>query len=285
MATQKIEGTFYIDGLLEGPIYSQEDENNINRIVRVSQKRGLVLIAAFDGGRFSILADSGNVQVNKLNNSVDNIVVQFLDDLIGNYSPDDYTQIMSTLRSIEYIEGYEIQTLYGIKHDGTVSVNQRTVEADTVKPAQPLSWQYKIKIAVIFLIILSVVFGISSFFVPYRDMARRFIAKAKPFKKENLKIDTQVFSNYFSIDAVEIDVIENVITIACKTSDNYPDTDEKINKLWKSSENSISQSLAVEALNRNSLRCLFFDFDGKYMGQVNCYMDLYHLKEVSEKLK
>lgn len=273
MANRKIEGTFQLDGLLEGPVFSQDDENIISDFVKQAGGAGLKFHAAVDGGRFSLLADTQPVEIRSGGDSADVRVVKCLNELLNNYSPEECMQLMSTLRSVEYIPGHEIQTLYGIKPDGTASVEQRTVRAETIRPAQPPDWRYKLRLAAILAVVLCAAIGVSAFFVPYRDIAGRLIRKARPFKIQDLKIDAGHYEQFFNVDVVELDRGEGIIRIVCKTSADYPDTDAELNELWKSSRDSLSQRLAVEALARNCVRCEFYDRDGSFKGQKVCYMN------------
>jgi hypothetical protein len=272
VAERKVEGTFQLDGLLEGPVFSTDDENIINAFVKQAGGAGLKFHAAIDRARFSLLADTEPVEIRPGRESADARVVKCLNELLKNYSPEECMQLMSTLRSIEYIPGHEIQTLYGIKPDRTVAVEQRTVRADTIRPAAPPDWRYKLKLAAVLAVVLCAAIGVSAFFVPYRDIARRLIDNARPFKIQNLKIDAGPYAQFFQVEVVELDRAEGTIRIVCKASQTYPATEEELNELWKSSADSVSKRLAVEALMRNCLRCEFFDRDGDFRGQQVCYM-------------
>ena len=272
MDSRRIEGTFYLDGLLEGPLFSADDENIINAFVKQAKAAGLSFHAALDAGRFSLLADTQPVQIRPGGESADVRVVRCLNEFLKNYSPEECMKLMSTLRSVEYIPGHEVQTLYGIKPDGTAAVEQRTVRADTISPAQPPNWRYKLKLAVVLAVVLCAAIGVSSFFVPYRDIARRLIEQARPFKIQDLKVDAGDYAEFFSVEAMELDRCDEIIRILCKASQKYPATEDELNKLWKSSADSVSQRLAVEALKRNYVRCEFFDRDGDFRGQQLCYM-------------
>jgi hypothetical protein len=272
MVSRKIEGTFQLDGLLEGPVFSADDENIISDFVKEAMGAGLKFHAAVDGGRFSLLADTEPVEIRPGGESADVRLVKCLNALLNSYSLEESIQLMSTLRSVEYIPGHEIQTLYGIKPDGTVAVNQRTVRADTIRPAQPLEWRHKLKLIFLLGVILCAAAGVSVFFVPYRDIAKRVIAKARPFKIQHLKIDAGPYGQFFEVEAVELDMDEDIIRIVCKVSESYPTTEDALNELWKSSADSVSQRLVVEALTRNCVRCEFFDRDGNFRGQQVCYM-------------
>jgi len=280
MANLKIEGTFHLDGLLEGPFFPDDDTDIISAFVKQASNAGLKFHTAIEGGRFSLLADTESVEIRSGEESAHVRMVKCLNELLSNYSSEECMKMMSTLRSVEYIPEYEIQTLYGIRPDGTVATEQRTVRANTIRPAQPPNWRDKLKLIVILVVVLCAAIGVSAFFVPYRDIAKRLIDKAKPFKIQNLKIDTDSYGQFFQVEQVELDRGEGIIRIVCKTLERYPATEDELNKLWKSSEDLLSQRLAVEALMRNYVRCEFFDRDGDFRGQQLCYIHwVEHKKE------
>jgi hypothetical protein len=272
MAKAKIEGTFQVDGLLEGPLFSADDENIISAFVKQARCAGLKFDAAVDGGRFSLLPDTEPVEVGPGQESADVRIVKCLTELLKKYSPAECVKLMSTLRSAEYIAGHEIQTLYGIKPDGTVQVEQRTVRAETARPAAP-DWRHKLRLGGILAVVLCAAIGVSAFFVPYRDIAKRVIENARPFKTEDLKIDAAAYEQFFQVEAVELSRRDGVIRIVCKASPEYPATEAELNELWESSRDSLYLRLAVEALARNCVRCEFYDRDGNFRGQQSCNMD------------
>lgn len=272
MDSGRIEGTFYLDGLLEGPLFSADDENLISAFVKQAKAAGLKFHAAVDAGRFSLLADTQPVEIRPGGESADARVVKCLNDFLKDYSPEECMKLMSTLRSVEYIPGHEIQTIYGIKPDATAAVEQRTVRADTIAPAQPIDWRCRLRLIAVVAVILCAAIGVSSFFVPYRDMARRLIEKARPFKIEDLKVDAGAYGEFFRVEVMELDRGNGTIRILCTASETYPATEDALNELWKSSGDSLSRRLAVEAVMRNCVRCEFFDRDGDFRGQQLCYM-------------
>ena len=272
MASVKTEGTFRLEGLLEGPILSSDDEEIINNLIKQAHEEGLIFHAAINNGRFSLLADTEPVNIKPTDKSPDLRVIKYLKDFLGNYSPRECINLMSTLRSVEYIPGNEIQTIYCIKPDCTVSAEQRIVRAETISPAQPIELKQTIKFAIPLILALCAGIGISAFFIPYRDIAKNIISDFTPFDVNNVTIDTENFSKFFQVETIEADETKEIIQIIFKVSESYPDTEQKLNYLWNSPEISLSQKLALEALARNNISCIFYDSDGKFSGQMNCYM-------------
>lgn len=272
MANPKIEGTFRLDGLLEGPIFSVDDEDIINSFVKDAKKAGLKFHAAINTGRFSLLADTESINIQPGGEPADARVVKCIGEFLKNYSPEECRQLMSTLRSVEYIPGHEIQTIYYIKPDCTVAVEQRTVKADTIAPMKPIELRQAIKPIIIFAVILCAGIGISAFFVPYSDLAKRLINKVMPFDTHKLIINVGPYMQFFQVESAEANKSKGIILITCKVSQSYPNTEQKLNELWKSSGESITKRLTIEALMRNNVRCVSFDSEGNFLGQRICYM-------------
>ena len=272
MTAQKIEGTFFLDGLLEGPIFSPDDEAFIQRLIEQARSIGLKLHLAMDTGRFSVLADKQIVKLPSPQVSADSIAKEMLEELVGNYSPEECAQLMSTLRSVEYLPHQEKQTLYAIVPDGTISVQHRTIQADTVPPVPPLDMRTRLKYLGIVAGIMIVLFAISTLFVPYRSLYRKVVHNLKPFPVENVQTDATVYQNYFQIEAMEIEKgkDKDIIRISCKIKPEFPDTKEKINQAWNTSHDSFENRLALEALARKNIRCELFGSENKYLKQYTC---------------
>ena len=270
MTAQKIEGTFFLDGLLEGPIFSPDDEAFIQRLIEQARSIGLKLHLAMDTGRFSVLADKQIVKLPSPQVSADSIAKEMLEELVGNYSPEECAQLMSTLRSVEYLPHQEKQTLYAIVPDGTISVQHRTIQADTVPPVPPLDMRTRLKYLGIVAGIMIVLFAISTLFVPYRSLYRKVVHNLKPFQVQNVQTDATVYQNYFQIEAMEIEKGKDLIRIRCKIKPDFPDTKEKLNQAWNTAHDSIENRLALEALARKNIRCELYGSENKYLKLHTC---------------
>ncbi len=272
MANVKIEGTFYMEGLLEGPLLSDDDAEIINAFVKQTEKAGLKFHAAINTGRFSLLANTEPLNAKSTGESADALIVKYLGEFLKNYSPKECVQLMSTLRSVEYIPGNEIQTIYCIKPDCTVAAEQRIVRTDTVSPAKPADLKHTIKIILPLIIVLCAGIGISAFFIPYRDIAQRIINDLAPFDPNNVTIDNELYKQFFRVEVLEADKNNGIIQIICMVSESFPKTEQELNNLWNSSNDSLSQKLVTETLARNCIRCVFYDSEGQFLGQKICYM-------------
>jgi len=276
----KIEGTFYLDGLLEGPVFAEGDEAFIREFVREAKRWGVKFHLSIDGGRFSLLGDTEPAELPVGASSVDAVLKDGLNQLLKNYSAEECGRLMSTLRSVEYVEGYEIQTLYGIHPRGEATVEQRRVGAATIKPAEPPDMRERMKQLGVLAAIFGVIFGISAFFIPYREIASRFWANARPFSLEEVEVQSDAgFSRFFEVEGLVHDKKTKSLHIVCKCLDGYPAGVESMNELWQAAADSLGDRLAIEALARGHLRVEVFDRQGLYAGQFDGRMHRSQEKE------
>ncbi len=263
MDKPKVEGTFIIDGLLEGRLFSEEDVSYIETFVREAKKDGLFFHLAVNGNRFSILPEQGVVKLSPNRISAEEIVCEHLNRLLEHFTATESSQWMSTLRTIEYASGFEKQSLYGIGYDGKVQPVNRAVAADTVASAKPLSFREKLRITAISLAVLLVLFGISLFFVPYKRLAARIIENIMPYNTRQLVIETGPFSDYFILKQVEIDSEKGFI-ITFQALEKFPRTEQQLDNLWQTSKQDISNRLAIETLARRHLYCELYKKNGEF---------------------
>ena len=270
MAVDKLEGTFRLDGLIEGPVFSDDDEQMIRQFLSDARKNGITFHLSIDGGRFSILPDTEPIKLPSAAVSADSIISACVDNWLRNYSPPECNRLMSTLRSVEYLPDREKQTLYGIGPAGKVTVEQRTVDADTIAPAPPPDRKAILKTAALTLFALCVIIAISAIFVPYRDIFGRFWRSVRPYHAEELKFDTHVYADFFNVDKAEFDKETQLIKITCTTLKDFPKTDEQLNEAWKKAEDSLPARLALESLARGYVHSEYFDSKNKFITHRNC---------------
>ncbi|MCY2927235.1 MAG: hypothetical protein NT031_17740, partial [Planctomycetota bacterium] len=139
--TGRLEGTFALDGLVEGALGGAGEEFR---------------------GRLQAWADAA--RAGGLN---------LLFDLLKIFPLAQRRNIFSTLRSTEYRPGEEVQTIYAVAPDGSVQMHQRTVSARTEAPPEPLTLKQKLRLGAVGLAVAMGVFGLSSLFVDYGQLVRR----------------------------------------------------------------------------------------------------------------
>jgi len=270
--THKIEGTFYLDGLLEGRLFSEEDERHIRRFVNETQEDGLHFFSKIGRDHFSLLPKQQSCSRKTFDVPVDSLLRKHLGTLFRNCSPEKSMTYMSTLRSVEYIEGYEKHVVYGIDAQGDVVIEKRTVPADTIPPEKGLSTKQKVQLAALALVIVLLAFLISSFFVPYKKIVLSTIESMMPYDLEKLEVSGQSYSDYFILKEAVVNTKEQAIVLIFKTTSQFPVTSEQLNNAWLSASDDMKNRLVLEAIARKRFPCMLFDKEGKCYSQYTARM-------------
>jgi len=261
MTKPKVEGTFTIDGLLEGVIIAEEDYSHIQNFVTQAKKHNIIFYPSVDGSRFSLLPEQHPVKLPPDAVSAEMILCDLLNQLMANFTAAECSQWSSTLRSTEYDTGYEKQTLYGIGNDCKIQPITRSVKANTIAPARPLNPSEKAKIAVFSTIAILIIFGISLFFVPYKKLANRVVENVRPYKLEELEIQMPLFDEYFEITGRQVKSGKLILT--CKPLPKFPRTYEQMNELWMIPDQNMASKLSIETLARKHLFCELYNKDAE----------------------
>lgn len=264
---QKIEGTYHLDGLLEGRLFSDKDEQTIRQFINDTKKEGLEFYLKMEQGSFSILPSQKVRALTNREMPVDSILKRLLEKFVSHYAPEENSQFMSTLRSVEYVKGFEKQVLYGIDGRGAVVVEKRMVPAETTPPQVELTLKQKIHFFGIVSSIVLVMFLISAIFVPYKQIAFSIIDSIKPYNLDKLTVSGQAYSDYFYLKEATINSKDQTLTLVFETTPSFPLTKEQLNGDWLLAEKEMEKRLVLEAISRQAVRCLLFDKEGKYTGQ------------------
>ena len=104
--SEKIEGTFVLDGLIEGSLYGMGDAREMLREwVESAAADGVRLNMQFDGDTFSLLADTRPVAVARFGGAPSGAIRELLGGLLRIFPPSERAHVFSTLRSTEYRPG------------------------------------------------------------------------------------------------------------------------------------------------------------------------------------
>ena len=138
--SDKVEGTFVLDGLLEGVTPEHANaEDRLREWAATAAFLKLPFSIEFDANRFSILADDNPIPLSRLGPNPADTVTGLIDELLELFPDDDRRHLLSTIRSVEYGKGVAVQTLYAVGPDGKTQTRARTVEAATEAASPRLS--------------------------------------------------------------------------------------------------------------------------------------------------
>ncbi len=264
--TDKTEGTIVLDGLLEGNLPAAHDGADAMRAwIRSVHTMGLLFSLEVDGDRFSLLADPRAVSVDRLSTEPHERIAAVLDELLENFSPDERRGLLSTLRSMEYRPGVEVQTVYAIGADGAIDPRTRSVDAKTVKPPEPMSPRERVKLALMGLGVAAVLFGISAIFVDYGSLFDTVVDRIMPFDADSVAVETGSFGEYFTVDKQQAKRGGKVLILTLKRGKAFPVDDAALQKLQDAAGESVSARMTLDALARGYVRCECFDKKGKFL--------------------
>lgn len=264
---EKIEGAISLDGLLEGRIAGDSfTADDLQRWAQRAAERHLHFSVETEGNSFSVLGDRRSVDAADLGDDPARAVADALDELLDEMPPPTRTGAMSTLRSVEYRKGEEVQTLYVIV-GGRTDVRQRTVEAKTTAPVGPLTRKKKVRMALAGLAVALLVFLASSIFVDYRAMYTRIVDAVVPVSADELVVEAGPFGESFSVAKKEVASVSGggrSLVLTLKRGKAFPMTAEQTQQLYDDAKD-LPSRLGAESLARGYVRCEYFDKKGKFL--------------------
>ena len=262
----KTAGTYFMDGMLQGRVPdSHHFEERVNRWLALHREGGLKFDFAIEGGRFSVLADDTLGQAKDfLPDGIQKHLARCLQELLELVPPQDHMQIMSTLRSVEYRPGTEVQTLYGIVPPGRIEVTERSVKTDTASPPRELTLAGKFKLGSIGLAAALVIVLGSSLFVDWKSWFSQRADALRPVKVEAITLDAKALSEFIALEKKAIDKRRGGLVLAAKRG---PGWDAAITSTQPVAS-SWDQFFAVASIKKGYLRCEMFDAEGSFFASA-----------------
>ena len=266
--SERVEGTLILDGLIEGKLPDLPDARRILRDwVAAAGSLKLHFHLEIDGDRFNLLADSDPIAVDELGPEPAEVIRGALADLLKVFPSPRTAGVLSTLRSVEYDRGQEVQTLYAVGAGGKVETHERVVEAETTRPEAPMTRRQKLRLAAIGVGVALLVLLVSSLFVDYRGIISSLFEQITAVDAEKLRIETGGFEKYFAIEKREVKGgRERRLLLTVKRTDAFPRTAADCEKLLETEGKTLAGRLTVEALARGYLRYEHFDKEGEFIG-------------------
>jgi len=281
--SEKIEGTFYLDGLIEGRMPdAPETADRLEEWVRFAAGVKLKFSLEIDGGSFNILADNTPLAVDAMEEDPAQVISQALDELLKVFPSDRRSQVLSTVRSVEFRKDAEVQTLYIVGPDGTIDTRERTLEARTKAPPQKLTGKDRLRLAGIGLVIAVLIFLVSAIFVDYGEVLGPLIKGFTPFDVKTLKVDATAFQEYFTVEKTELKPGGKAVILTLKRTKTYPLTDADFEKLL-AEKKSLRGRLTLDALARGYVRCEYFGGkDNRFLSFIPRRISHFRKKETLE---
>ncbi len=258
----KIEGTVILDGLVEGRMADiAAIEPRLREWRAFVEKAGLRFSLEIDGNSFSLLAENEAVPIAKLSGNPARIVTDALNELLKVFPVADRGGVFSTVRSVEYRKGEEVQTLYSVARDGTIRANERIVEAQTTPPAPPPGWRDKAVVVLVGLAAAVLVLWISSFFIDYRGSWRRFYNSVRPPAVATMKVEAAGFEKWLAVEGPKASQIPGAVTLRLKRLADFPRADADADNALRRAGDTVISRMALEACLRGRISVWYYDKD------------------------
>jgi hypothetical protein len=263
----RIEGTFRLDGLLEGPRpETPEQESRLHHFVNLAARRNIEFQLEVEGDTFSLLAGSTPAKLPSPGTDLTDEIRQLLVQLLSPLPAQALSRVNSSLRSIEYRKGVEVQTVYAIRPDGTVEFRQRTVETETESAPHPRSRKDQIKMVLTGIGVACLLLLVSSFFVDYGSLLNQTLRTLSPLDAAKIALDASAYQKYFSVETCALRRQGDALLITLKRTPAYPLKESDFDAAQTAAEPSLRERLSVEALAHGYVRCEYFDDQGAFLG-------------------
>lgn len=274
--SEKVQGTIVIDGLIEGKCPDFGDiEDRLRQWKARAKAKGLDFSLEIEGRTFSVLADNRPISAADLGPDPADSVAELLRDLLVIFPPGQRASLVSSIRSIEYGQNVEIQTVYAIGPDGRIETRQRTVDAQTTAPPKPLTGSEKLKLAGLGLVAALLVFAVTAVFIDYGEVFSDLWDTVVPFDTDAVTVETGRFAKYFTVEkkAVTRGKDGKYVVLTVKRTEAFPRNDKDIADLLAKARQYLDDArfrneaalATVQALARGYVRCEMFDREGKFL--------------------
>ena len=277
--SEKTEGTLVLDGLLEGKLPDDPGAEDILREwLDFAASLKLSFNLEIDGNSFSILADDKPIRAEDLGPRPEERIADALDQLVKAVPAQKGQRIFSTIRSIEYLPGSEVQTIYALGRDGTIQTSERTLEAETTPPPRQLTRREKVRRAAIGVVAATVILGVSSLFIPYGRVYDYTVGRIVPSSVDALKVETGSFKDYFTVEKKAVSGWKRVVVVTLRRTRAFPLNESDLERLLARPGQSLSARLTVEALARGYVRCEYFDREDEFVAS-----SIHRISELRDK--
>ncbi|MFW6367193.1 MAG: hypothetical protein ACOC0L_00855 [bacterium] len=264
-----VQGTYRIEGLIEGTLDDDEQEEQIRRWTEKCQARGFSFHMAVDGNAFSLLADETPKSNPSANTPVDPSLRELLEELLAACLSDNAGELFSTLRSVEYHDGTALQTVYAINATGGLQAHQRTVPAQTSPPPPHSSWRNRLPLIGGAAVLLAGLFLVSLLFVPYGRLVHALARSLTPINLEAVAVHPGAFAEHVKPNGLAQKHRTELVILYLKPSSSFPHTPNQAQKQW-TQQSELEQKLMIEALARRRIRCEFRNSENQWIGVQTC---------------
>jgi hypothetical protein len=266
--TPRTEGTFQLDGLVEGPAPADAvAARRLEEWAGLMKQAGISLSLEVDGSRFSFLPDPTPRTRTGPAGSLARTIRDALQQLVDGLPPALRPEVFSTLRSVEVGSGFEIQTAYIVGRQGTIETRDRTVEIETTPPTTHR--RVRVKMVAMALVGVAAVAALSTLVVDYRTLFRRLWERVTPVAPSEIAVDAGAFRQWMRGSVREVDDDQGLIFLEIAPTESFPKGPNVTEAAAAVPASTFEERLALNALATGYIRCEIFDKDRTYLASAS----------------
>lgn len=276
--SRRVEGTFWLEGLLEGRLGTPDVAERLRAWVGVQAASALHFTLEVDGPSFSLLPSKEPVRASALRPDPGVRVEEALAALVQTLPADVRGELYSTLHSVEVRPHQEVQSVYAITSTGAVKREERSVAADTVAPAPPLSPKALATRALAALGAVALLVGVSSFFVDWGETFRGLWHQVSPLSEDDVKVDATAFDGHFAVTKLAVGRESRSVVVTVTRGPRFPRALDDP----PPAAATLRDALAVAASARGWVRAELYDGKGEFIGASEVRVAALRDKETAE---
>ncbi|MCG8586686.1 MAG: hypothetical protein MI757_18440 [Pirellulales bacterium] len=272
---EKVVGTIALDGLIEGRgVEGPEVAEKVRGWVTDLTKLGPKMELSIAGDSFSLLPDNRPVPMSRMGDDPHQALAEMLNHLQQILPTEQRRHTSSTLRSVHFHSGVEVQTLYLVGTDSEFRVESRTLEATTIEPPEPPSVKERVQLGFIGLLAALALLGIISIFVDLRGLVGEVFSSVTPVSAEEIDIDSTAFDKYFSIEDKTVSNRHGHIALTLKRTEAFPLESTALESEFEAAK-SLHDRLALKAIAKQYLRLELYNENNELIRQ-----QMVHIKKL-----
>lgn len=264
---RKTIGTFRVEGMLQGapPAGGGDYQGQVDAWVAAARSKGLGFSLDRSGGQVSVLADDRPVSSSALSEGggVSESLQAIFESLLECFPMQHRMELFSTFRSVEYLNGAEVQTIYAVAPPGTIQMQKREVDAETVAPAPQLTGAGRLKVALLGLLTLVVLGTVAA--LVFMPQLKKAATNLSELKADDLVVDAVAYDGFITIEKEEVHKGKGGLVVDVTRGEKWAALigDEAANVPAGIDWNTM---LVAQSLRRGYVRCEIFDAEDKLLG-------------------
>lgn len=253
--SNKKEGTFHLDGLIEGKAsLDPERQQQIEHWALQARKNGIPLKVSLENNLLNIIPESDNFYPTPATEDpLPEHICKALNIFAEHLTPPERESLFSTLRSRSYDRNLETQALYGVLPGGAFEVQSRRVPTQTIAPPEPAKPADYVKSILLTVCVTAAFIFILSLFIDIRTPFTKLWNNTFATEIQISQINN-TFQKFLHVEVDEKNSSSHRITLLLKRSEVFPVELPAIEREWQAAEDDMMARLVAESFVRGEFR-------------------------------